>query len=390
MNRYLNVLLVVFILLTLAAKEGKLFGEKFPPDKSIKEEDIQVEHPAVLSEIQSIFPEVREVRDVDTAWMEVYGSNHQKLGEVLLSSPYSDKIIGYNGATPLLIALDISGKIASVKLLDNNESPSYVRHAENAGLLDSWTGLSLSDALAKKVDAVSGATYTSTAVIKSLNERLAVAVNVQSTSRISWSMVVKHTVVLLILALALYSFFYPARAKKFRIVLLVLSVVVLGFWQGSMLSLAQFLSWLTNGMSVGAQLSILVLLALAVLLPIFTGKAFHCTYVCPFGAMQELAGKLNKKKISLKQSLVKWLVVIRKAFLVAVVLLLIIGVEIDLVFVEPFSAFNLSAAPWIAIGIAVVSLVLSVFITKPWCRFLCPTGQALDLLKKPHVEKKQS
>ncbi len=338
--------------------------------------------------VKQAFPDAVGVREIDTSWVEVYNGRQQKIGEVMLSSPYSNKVIGYAGRTPLLIALDTAKTIQQVVLLKNIESPSYLRMVEEAGVFNAWDGLSLPDALEKKVDNVSGATYTTKAIVKSLQVRLAVATDSNRTvSTFSWFDMLKHVAVIAVLGLALYSFFRPAKAKKLRIVLLLLSVVILGFWQSSMLSLVQFFTWLTNGIPLATQWIMLLILLFAVGLPMFTGKAFYCSYLCPFGAAQELVGKLNKRKVKLGQKVVGWLMLLRKAILIFVVLLLVLGLEFDLTAIEPFSAFNISAAPWAAIIIAGVSLVLSIFITKPWCRFLCPTGQGLDALKRGPIKK---
>lgn len=386
MSRVLNIVIVLLVLAIVALRQGKWLENN---DSSSANVVLTTEAASVPMDYTKLaFPDAAGVREIDTSWVEVYNGRQQKIGEVMLSSPYSDKILGYAGRTPLLIALDTSRAILQVQLLKNVESPSYVGMVEDAGVLSAWDGLSLPEALEKKVDNVTGATYTTKAIVRSMQVRLSAATNTeQQKTTLPWLTILKHLAILLILALALYSFFRPAKAKKSRIVLLLLSVAVLGFWQSSMLSMVQFFTWLTNGIPLATQWVMLLILLLAVGLPLFTGKAFYCSYLCPFGAVQELVGKLNKRKIKLGQKLVSWLMFLRKAILIFVVLLLVLGLEFDLTAIEPFSAFNISAAPLTAIIIAGVALVLSIFITKPWCRFLCPTGQTLDAMKRGLVKK---
>jgi Na+-translocating ferredoxin:NAD+ oxidoreductase RnfG subunit len=386
MSRILNIILVLLVLLAIALRQGKwLDGNNNSTNVTLTTDAASVS----MDYVKQAYPNAAGVREIDTSWVEVYDGSRQKIGEVMLSSPYSDKIMGYAGRTPLLIAMDTSRVILQVQFLNNVESPSYLEMVIDAGVLNAWDGLSLPAALEKKVDNVTGATYTTKAIVRSLQTRLAVATDSdRKVALFSWYDILKHFTVLLILALALYSFFRPAKAKKFRIVLLLLSVVVLGFWQSSMLSLVQFFTWLTNGIPLATQWVMLLILLFAIGLPMFTGKVFYCNYLCPFGAAQELVGKLNKRKIKLGQKLIGWLLLLRKAMLIFVVLLLVLGLEFDLTAIEPFSAFNISAAPLMAIIVAGVSLVLSIFITKPWCRFFCPTGQTLDAFKKEPVKKK--
>ena len=125
-----------------------------------------------VSEVQPYFSDAAKTKALDTAYYEVKDTKGNKLGTVLFSSPYSDNIKGFNGPTPLLIALDAEGRIKNVVLLENQETPFYAKLVVNGGLYDAWNGLTPDEALNKDVDAVSGATYTSNGVKKSLVARL--------------------------------------------------------------------------------------------------------------------------------------------------------------------------------------------------------------------------
>lgn len=125
-----------------------------------------------VSEVQPYFTDAAKTKAIDTAFYEVKDAKGKKLGTVLFSSPYSDDIKGFNGPTPLLIALDADGRIKNVVLLENQETPFYAKLVVNGGLYDAWSGLTPDEALNKDVDAVSGATYTSNGVKKSLKARL--------------------------------------------------------------------------------------------------------------------------------------------------------------------------------------------------------------------------
>ena len=125
-----------------------------------------------VSEVQPYFADVAKTKAIDTAFYEVKDAKGNKLGTVLFSSPYSDGIKGFNGPTPLLIALDAEGRIKNVVLLENQETPRFAQHVVEGGLYESWNGLTPDEALDKEVDAVSGATYTSNGVKNSLKARL--------------------------------------------------------------------------------------------------------------------------------------------------------------------------------------------------------------------------
>lgn len=91
-------------------------------------------------------------------------------------------IRGYNGPVPLEIRLDPSGKVASIAVLDNSESPKFLQHVLDGGLLEQWIGRNAGQILAAPdIDAVSGATYTSKAIIANVRAGLATALGRPNT-----------------------------------------------------------------------------------------------------------------------------------------------------------------------------------------------------------------
>ena len=226
-----------------------------------------------LSEIQDLFPDAQQVQFLDTSCFSVKNAGNQTIGTVLLSSPYSDAIKGYAGKTPLLIALDNEGRIMQVKLLDNQETPGFLKRVTDAGYLDSWNGLSADEALQKEVDAVSGVTYSSKSIQNSLKARLAVVSRQSVAGTADHSAFWPNICILLVVALALTCFFNPQKTKKLRLVTSLLSIGILGFWRNASMSLLKFYSWLTNGISWPLEWALIVIFALAVLLPFFTQKA---------------------------------------------------------------------------------------------------------------------
>lgn len=198
------------------------------------------------------------------------------------------------------------------------------------------------------------------------------------------SLWLKNILLVVITIFAMALFFVPRWAKTLRLPLLALSSTVLGFWQSSMLSVSQFLGWLHQGVPMQMQWGLFVVAVISIVLPLFTGKKFYCVYVCPFGGLQELAGHLNKKhKYNVPVNIVKVLLIVRKSIFLSIAITLLAGLDMSIIGdIEPFSAFSFSVAPLVASVIAILSVVLSVFISKPWCRFVCPLGQGLDMFIK--------
>lgn len=125
-----------------------------------------------LDRVTPYFSEAAEVQAIDTAYYQVKDAENNIIGTLLYTMPYAETVKGYNGNTPLVIALDAEGRIQQVVMLPNHETPRFAERVEQAGFYHSWDGLSVEEALSKNIDAISGATYTSNGVKNSLTVRL--------------------------------------------------------------------------------------------------------------------------------------------------------------------------------------------------------------------------
>lgn len=79
-------------------------------------------------------------------------------------------IEGYNGPTPLKIYIK-KNKVVKIEGLKNQETPKYYARVKKA-LFDKWNDKKVNDAQKLQVDCVTGATYTSEAVIKNVQAGL--------------------------------------------------------------------------------------------------------------------------------------------------------------------------------------------------------------------------
>lgn len=139
--------------------------------QAARQQEPQANADGIDMAIVKAFPTVKSVKKAKK-WTEVYDANKKLLGYAVYSKPASDGIKGYNGETPVLIALSPKQVILGVWLLENKETPKFAKKVEDAGFYNNWNGLTVKQALKKEVDAVSGATYTSNAVAKSVRAAL--------------------------------------------------------------------------------------------------------------------------------------------------------------------------------------------------------------------------
>lgn len=73
---------------------------------------------------------------------------------------------GYNGPTPLKVYIN-KNKVERIEFLKSMESPKYYAKVKKA-LMDKWNGLKVKEAQTLQVDAVTGATFSSEAVIQNV------------------------------------------------------------------------------------------------------------------------------------------------------------------------------------------------------------------------------
>ena len=85
---------------------------------------------------------------------------------IINTTEIGKNVEGYNGPTPLKIYIN-NNKVEKIEALKSLETPKYYVKVKKA-LLEKWNGLKIKEAQALQVDAVTGATFSSEAVIKNV------------------------------------------------------------------------------------------------------------------------------------------------------------------------------------------------------------------------------
>ena len=85
---------------------------------------------------------------------------------VIYTGDIASKVIGYNGTTPLNITVK-NGVIENIEVLENQESPAYLKRAKDK-VLPQFIGKTVAEAKTLKADIATGATYTSEALIQNI------------------------------------------------------------------------------------------------------------------------------------------------------------------------------------------------------------------------------
>lgn len=318
-------------------------------------------------------------RDEETEPIETTLSDGTK---VINSLTLGKDIIGFGGRTPVKVYVK-EQIIQKVEADAGSETPSFFDEVIRSGLLGRWDGLTLEEAARLEVDVVSGATYSSHAIIENVKRASQYGADIaeENTSGLS-NLGGKDVAGLVVIALGVLITLLKSRSKPLIILQMVLNVVVLGFWCGSFLSLSTFTSWISSGINLQLSLVTFAMLCATIAMPLFGKKGSYCHIHCPMGSAQELIGRLPVTKAKITPKVSKVLNSLRYYLLAILLFMMWLGVGFDLMNYEIFSAFIITSASTAVLVMAALFLVLSLFIQRPYCRFICPTGALITMSQK--------
>ena len=383
-SKILKIVILFFALLIIVLTSKKIVGFSFNDEDTNKKTVVNTEE---LRFFKNNFPAFSYFEhDSLSNSFSLYDTTNTVFAKALFTNPLCKDIIGYADAIPMVIILNKDEKIEKIFVLDNSETPSYIAKLNSNHFFEKWNGLTINNAVNMQVDAISGATYSSAAIIKSVQKTLQNYSNVQASKKTHNTLNILSLILsFAVLIFAVIQFLINKPNKVIRIILLLACAGIIGFWQGDFLSIYLLNNWFINGFSIVGRLFLFIVVLLALLIPLFTNKNFYCYYLCPFGACQELIGQINPRKLDLGTVVTNALSLMRYIVLFVAFIFIILSIDY-VVFLEPFSAFNLSAASLGTIILAIIMLFLSIFINRPWCRFFCPTGALISMLYGPKMK----
>lgn len=275
---------------------------------------------------------------------------------------------GYAGPVPVEIHID-NGIITDIEPLPNAETPNFFKRAET--LIESWLGKTPEDGLKIRPDAVSGATYSSNALISNVESGLAYyeGVKADTPASMSWKIWIALAVTLAACILPLF-----IRNKIYHNIQIVANILVLGFWCGQFLDYARIMQYLAYGITLPIGLVAIAMLIAAFIYPLFGHPQHYCNHICPLGSAQQLMAQICGYKIHMSRKLLNILDWVRKIIWVILMIFLFIGTLSTWTDYELFQVFQFESASWWIIGTAILFIALSSVVTRPYCRFVCPTG----------------
>ena len=157
-----------------------------------------------------------------------------------------------------------------------------------------------------------------------------------------------------------------------------------------------FVSLITAGTIVKkVHESAVVLMVIVLILTILVGPVF-CGWVCPLGSIQEWVGKMGRKIFKKKYNnfipvhVDKYLRLLRYVTLIWTVYLTTESLKLVFVEIDPYYALFKFWSEEATIGgiiVLLITLLLSLFVERPWCKYACPYGGLLGLFNKIRIFK---
>ena len=330
-----------------------------------------------------------ELHSPRMGWHRVRDASGASLGFLVRTSPSGDEATGYAGPTDTLVAVEPDGRrIRKVMIRSSYDTADYVRRVKEdpvylASLtrwdVEEWAALDFSKA---GIEGVAGATMTSFAVAEGMRRRFADdrrAAAAAKEERVTW---VRRSAAGLLLLGALAMAFTPLHgSSKARIVWQATLVGGTGLWLGQLVSLGLFSGWSRHGPPWNAAPELVILGAVALLIPWATRRQLYCHHICPHGAAQELLGRFRSLHRPVSGKVHAWLSKVPSWSLGAAFLAALALPSLDLNRVEPFDAWILGGSAAIPLGLAIAGLAASVFIPQAYCKYGCPTGALLKFVR---------
>ena len=322
------------------------------------------------------------------------------MGVVFLTTEVvPDESWGYRDQITTLVGVDAMGKITGVKVLSEFESPRYTK-----GLLEdgSWflTQFAEKDTsdnfiLESDVDAITGATITSSTVTRSIKTGLELVTEQVLNKHIDKDNPVEHlffqhflwqmdfVFLWIMVGLAFWSFFKKNESLRFFI--LGLSFAYLGVFMGGGFSINDILRLLSFHSPIFLNnLYWYSLVFIAIGLTVFAGR-FYCGWLCPFGAITEVLFRLVPIEWKITGEADRYLKVIKYVNLGILLMIgILFGNNILAIYlagiIEPFATFFNLHGDLVSWGWLILMLVSSAFVSRFYCRYFCPLGAFFALI----------
>lgn len=298
---------------------------------------------------------------------------------------------GYGGDMVMAVLVDTTGNVEDLEIIRHNETPSFIQKVVRKGLLKNLKGIPFTSSFesAGGIDVVTGATYTSEAIIecaKMGSRHIAgseLGLEVPEEYETTFTLGIPEIALILLYVIALLGVYTRFRYKKIlRWATMVAGLVVLGFWFSVPLTLSRinlFLLGFWPDWHDNLYWYILVLGFFLILL--VTRKDIYCSWICPLGCIQDGLGLVGdaRPRFSVRvNNIAKWIQ--RGVAWMAIMLALYFRTPVKVNYEIFGVSLSLTGATYLFIMTGIFFMA-SLFIKRPWCNYLCPVTPVSDLVR---------
>ena len=298
---------------------------------------------------------------------------------------------GYGGPMRVAVGVDLAGNVDGIAIVDHQETAAYFQKVLRANLPGSLSGKEYSDSFSPghDVDAVTGATMTVNALAESVcsgarnvaGKQLNLPVPPKKIAPIEFGF--PEFTLLALYGVAFVS--YTGRLKRKRLVrwvCLLTGLIILGFLYNAPLTLTNVNSLLIGYWPRWQSHVYWYLLIVGVLIvPLLTGRNPYCSAICPFGAAQRCLAVLGGAKPRVPPRCRAYLRWTPRILAWAAILLALTYRNPALASYEMYGALFVLIGSHLQFGLLAAILVASLFVTRPWCNYLCPVRVVTDYLR---------
>ncbi|MDP2989360.1 MAG: 4Fe-4S binding protein, partial [Kiritimatiellota bacterium] len=295
-------------------------------------------------------------------------------------------VVGYGGAITLAIVVEADGTLQDVRVLRSDETPSYL------DFLKPWMQRLLGGNLfapdpLKNVDAVTGATLTTSAIIRILRKAgknfggKALGLAISPTAQDERHPAPYKATLWLALASVIALVLRARPSQWLRRGFLVLILVLSGFVFNMQYSLDHVFSLFELTIPpFGWGTAFLLVVGVPALVILFGNV--YCGYLCPFGALQELVGDMRPASLRTDPDKAAWAYgrFVKYLLLALMTLLFATTLESALASSDPLVTVFAHERSRLLLCLTGLLVGLAFFYPRFWCRTLCPTGAFLSLM----------
>jgi hypothetical protein len=298
-------------------------------------------------------------------------------------------IRGYAGPIRVLLVLGEDGKIRGIRIIEHRETKNYIHYMETPAYLGRFIGKSIFDPfeIDRDVDGISRATVSVEALAATVRESSrAVAtsaygfeVSPDVTKTPSGTKWIAYVLLFLLAAAGYVSSRRVRRFERLRDVCLIASVVIVGFYLSSPFSILHVFNILLLRIPSSVLWSVVVFSTLAS--AVLAGR-FYCGWLCPFGALAELIGRIPVKKWSVPREQDDRWRNLKYLLLTMTLAAVLASGRVEYGNYEAYItlfAYHGNVFAWALVGSV---LIANLRIKRFWCRYLCPVAALTGLLSR--------